>query len=1832
MQADDPPYLSVGTAVSAKYKGAFCEAKVSKVVRTVKCKVTYKMGLGSATLSDEQIKGTLRVGQLVQAKHSDRKELVDATVTKIQDCSQYTVVFDDGDITTLRRTALCLKSGRHFNESETLDQLPLTHPEHFGNPVVGGRRGRRSRQAKEDSSDGEVEEENEPDLEAYLQDIKRVVSVEASDKKRGKDNWFPGLVVIPSAQPTVRINMKDEYLIRSFKDGRYYTVPKKEVSEFNRQIAEKVESSVLAEAIQKALRFLDHNELPPHWEKSSLFHSHSIDSESDENFTDSSDDEPSEEKDRFVAQLYKFMDDAGTPLNKTPTIAHRDIDLHRLFRAVQKLGGYNRVTNQNKWRTVTARLHLPNNQSTFNQVKGVYKKCLSSFETFYRTLGVTMLNHTREPKKSKGRSLIRDKDRNTPINSPGPEKEEEPAEEKKEPPAQPQTPVEPLKSKRIEKRKAMALAAAAEVSDTCSSDTTDQSDAAKDPNRTRRERTESKSGKERKIKGPTGEKVKAIVDKIEEHVKKDEEEKVQFTRSKSQTKIKEVPPVAEKKTENKPVKDTKQSVKIIKKATPTPATVTPPVDEDKKRTKKRGPEDKTIHPEASTSGTTTSVQVNIGDKLKVYYGPTHESKVTYEAKVIEIDKDQAGTVYLVHYTGWNNRYDEWIQPQRIAENLSAATKAKRSRLSTSNIASTSKGNNPKSPAKRGRLTSVSARSATTEAPRSTSPSSVTSSSSRTKSPGTPATRSMARLTRQDSLKRTRRTSAQTDNSNHTESESEEEIGTGSESELSRTRSGAKIEEPEIKTYKRRPPKPPILTKMEKRKDKDDEDTEKEEEPDKPTRRLRKIKRSPEKSTEESEDETNPPKGRDFDLNQIRLELKGFSKAIKVPTLESIDKEMISSSDDSNEPPCLEKLVEIDEEPEEEEEEKEEKPLEKCSSSEDIYEFKEPEPFEFESRSKLGEDKKRLMPRIFEDLDKSPKKRSNSKASPDKTESTESPDRRPFRRLPLPKQEEDSVEDSDEDDEEEEETIIPMSPPREEEDPFDKLVESPSFNIIKSMEKVVDNKDKVVRNLCEDSLSLFRELPETIEDYSGDMELSDCESQTEIFTTSPEKMAREGVAVELFSETFSKPSPDFSKPSSPEHNTLDLEFSSSGKTNECKMKDSDDEDSIREQIQRVIAQSSSTDEDSNDVLIMSVPSTSFQPQMKDVEPVPTMAGILTMNIMDVPAPKQVTEEVPNEASEMEEEKEITPSIIVEKSAFTSEKSIFIVEKPPVTVEKLPIISPALQETDSSLLESIVSQPPISLDIKLEETAKELSNIKTGTKIADSILQKLNSIKNEMESKQSPKKEEQEEEEEVEDVKEEKKIDFKFELATTVSKEEPPPETKVPVEEEPVVVIEEKLEDEEEVEEEAEEIPLPHIEEPVKERSPSPKYDEPPDPKKRKKSLGKSFIEETDSDSSDSEQLVIARSDEDSQTNSMDMKLPLDPKESDSSNMFTQLQTTDDSQSQEERNFNFDVKDAEKIKEPTPPPPPPVKEEEKIEEAEPPKEEEPDPHLHSLLLCEEEIPRSPAPPSECPSAEEPKPVLKSVLEMPFASAPGTSNSKIMILDQKVLQRNSPPVLEMPLERENCRVEASTVLDNTPPTTPESTISNLSPRDEIGGLSPNAGDNESCKSNDIEPEYPRQRTSSIKVSPYSEEDTQMTGEGTLKKLKDLVPASCRKRRKSLRNSDDTMPSIKRCKKSHNRSRHNSDSDDTSEHSNTGSTKIPSYDRSNRSPRPSKYNFFVEFDPSLDSGQRIAVLQQKLSELRKTYADVKAELAAVERRRKKIRRREREALKAAKQEMACA
>lgn len=160
----------------------------------------------------------------------------------------------------------------------------------------------------------------------------KVVCVEVGDKKKSKDNWFPGLIVAPNAQDSVKIDVEDEYLVRSFKDGRYYTVPKRETVEFTREVGAKVDHPTLKMAVEKAISFLDKDDLPPHWDREVLFGMADFTSESDGSDTDSTDDEPREEKDHFVAQLYKFMDDRSTPINRGPVISSKDVDLYKLFK------------------------------------------------------------------------------------------------------------------------------------------------------------------------------------------------------------------------------------------------------------------------------------------------------------------------------------------------------------------------------------------------------------------------------------------------------------------------------------------------------------------------------------------------------------------------------------------------------------------------------------------------------------------------------------------------------------------------------------------------------------------------------------------------------------------------------------------------------------------------------------------------------------------------------------------------------------------------------------------------------------------------------------------------------------------------------------------------------------------------------------------------------------------------------------------------------------------------------------------------------------------------------------------------------------------------------------------------------------------------------------------------------------------------------------------------------------------------------------------------------------------------------------------------------------
>lgn len=185
-------------------------------------------------------------------------------------------------------------------------------------------------------------------------------------------------------------------------------MPKKEAMEFTREIALKTEHNALKTglnaffaiknclgifrikkiynfiAIEKAMQYLDKNELPAHWDREALFgldDASSINESKGGSDADSSEEETREEKDHFVAQLYKFMDDNGTPINKGPTINSRDLDLYRLFKIVNKMGGFNRVTNQNGWKVVTKKLILNSASNSSTHVKQAYKKCVINIQS-----------------------------------------------------------------------------------------------------------------------------------------------------------------------------------------------------------------------------------------------------------------------------------------------------------------------------------------------------------------------------------------------------------------------------------------------------------------------------------------------------------------------------------------------------------------------------------------------------------------------------------------------------------------------------------------------------------------------------------------------------------------------------------------------------------------------------------------------------------------------------------------------------------------------------------------------------------------------------------------------------------------------------------------------------------------------------------------------------------------------------------------------------------------------------------------------------------------------------------------------------------------------------------------------------------------------------------------------------------------------------------------------------------------------------------------------------------------------------------------------------------
>ncbi|XP_055018365.1 AT-rich interactive domain-containing protein 4B isoform X2 [Boleophthalmus pectinirostris] len=398
---EEPPYLTVGTDVSAKYRGAFCEAKIKTAKRLVKAKVTFKADLSTAEVHDDSIKGPLKVGVVVEVKNQDGV-YQEATINKLTDASIYTVVFDDGDEKTLRRSSLCLKGARHFAESETLDRLPLTNPEHFGTPVIGkkGNRGRRSNPIQEEELSSSSSEEEDSDQRPNEDLFGKVVCVEGvvtGDKR--KTTWYPALVISPDCHDDVTLK-KDNVFVRSFKDGKFHMVLRKDVKEINPDSPPKADAT-LKPALDAALEFLQELVVPSSWKTEVKEESSSSEEDDDEEEEEQEEDanaqeeeeevEPyPEERDSFLQQLYKFMEDRGTPINKRPVLGYRNLNLFKLYRLVQKLGGFDNIESGAVWKQVYQDLGIPilNSAAGYN-VKCAYRKYLYGFEEYCNSTAIS---------------------------------------------------------------------------------------------------------------------------------------------------------------------------------------------------------------------------------------------------------------------------------------------------------------------------------------------------------------------------------------------------------------------------------------------------------------------------------------------------------------------------------------------------------------------------------------------------------------------------------------------------------------------------------------------------------------------------------------------------------------------------------------------------------------------------------------------------------------------------------------------------------------------------------------------------------------------------------------------------------------------------------------------------------------------------------------------------------------------------------------------------------------------------------------------------------------------------------------------------------------------------------------------------------------------------------------------------------------------------------------------------------------------------------------------------------------------------------------------------
>ncbi|CAB1335462.1 unnamed protein product [Coregonus sp. 'balchen'] len=587
--ADEPAYLTVGT------------------------EVMLKGDTTSQVVQDDQVKGQLKVGSTVEVKSAEGI-CSEATINKLTDASWYT----------------------------TLDQLPLTNPEHFGTPVIGkkgNRGGRRSSQAhandEKDSSSSDDDNEDRRRLNDDL--LGKVASIQTGTDRT---SWYLALVISPSCNDDLTVR-KDQCLVRSFADSKFRTVARKEIHEVNMDSVSKAEFSS-RNGLEEAVYFLKTKVVPDSWkmDMSEILESSSSDEEEDKEGEDSEEEEEEkEEDDDEVCCVYlpsslrtrrtqrrgitSCSSCIRTPINKPPVLGYKDLNLFKLFRLVYQQGGCDKIESGSVWKQIYMDLGIPilNSAASYN-VKTAYRKYLYGFEEYCRSACIvfrTIHHNEARPASQSSQSqtehkaaqvlqvTVKDKDKES------------------------QGPTPPVQTESV----------------------------ASTEDKPAQEEAESGSESDKEghtdISSPRGRRRCTVTP-----VKAETKEPVKLEKIKEQ----EPSGLGVGETSGEETGGQRESSRSDGGDTPGKK-CSRRLEESDKESEDEGEDEDSERRVGERAEDEDSEDSVTGTKVKVKYGRGKTQKI-YEANIKKTENDDAGDVlYLVHYYGWNVRYDEWVKADRI---------------------------------------------------------------------------------------------------------------------------------------------------------------------------------------------------------------------------------------------------------------------------------------------------------------------------------------------------------------------------------------------------------------------------------------------------------------------------------------------------------------------------------------------------------------------------------------------------------------------------------------------------------------------------------------------------------------------------------------------------------------------------------------------------------------------------------------------------------------------------------------------------------------------------------------------------------------------------------------------------------------------------------------------------------------------------------------------------------------------------------------------------------------------------------------------------------------